>query len=165
LGHCGNRRNTFGPKDVPTTFSTESPPIGPLALQSTSPRFARTVSGRPRRQKNWDISETGKVIKVIIGTLSILSDHLERLAKSARGQKFSLILGAKFRIVYDWNCTCEHQRKSGEWRVARRSFGKRSAKIGMLRGEVVSPDTTPVIRCVTGVKTAYEQPPTAVTAV
>jgi hypothetical protein len=37
----------------------------------------------------------GKVIKVIIGTLIILGDHLERLAKSTGGQKFSLILGAK----------------------------------------------------------------------
>jgi hypothetical protein len=60
----------------------------------------------------------GKVIKVIIGTLIILGDHLDRLANSARGQKFSLILGAKFRIVYGWNSTCEHQRKSGEPRAA-----------------------------------------------
>jgi hypothetical protein len=48
------------------------------------------------------------VIKVIFGTLIILGDHLEALANSARGQKFSLILGAKFRIVYGWNSTCEH---------------------------------------------------------
>jgi hypothetical protein len=45
----------------------------------------------------------GKVIKVIIGTLIILGDHLERLANSARGQKFSLILGVKLSILYGWN--------------------------------------------------------------
>jgi hypothetical protein len=56
----------------------------------------------------------GKVIKVISGTVIILGDHLEALAKSARGQKISLILVAKFRIVYGWNSTCEHQRKSSE---------------------------------------------------
>jgi hypothetical protein len=44
-----------------------------------------------------------KVIKVIFGTLIILGDHLDRLATSARGQKFSLILRVKFRIVYGWN--------------------------------------------------------------
>jgi hypothetical protein len=41
----------------------------------------------------------GKVIKVILGTLIILSDHLESRAKSSRGQRFLLILGAKFRIL------------------------------------------------------------------
>jgi hypothetical protein len=56
----------------------------------------------------------GKVIKVITDTLIILGDHLWRLAKSARGQKFSLILGVKFRIVCGWNSRCEHQRKSSE---------------------------------------------------
>jgi hypothetical protein len=45
----------------------------------------------------------GKVIKVIIGTLIILGDHLEALAKCARGQKFSWLLGVKLFIVYGWN--------------------------------------------------------------
>jgi hypothetical protein len=45
----------------------------------------------------------GKVIKVITGILITLGDHLDRLAKSAGGQKFSLIPGVKLSILYRWN--------------------------------------------------------------
>jgi hypothetical protein len=47
------------------------------------------------------------VIKVIIGTLIILGDHLDRFSKSMRGQIFSLILGVKLSILYDRNGTYE----------------------------------------------------------
>jgi hypothetical protein len=43
------------------------------------------------------------VIKVITGSLIILGDHLEAPAESARGQKFSLILGAKLSMLYGRN--------------------------------------------------------------
>jgi hypothetical protein len=36
---------------------------------------------------------------MIIGTLIILGDHLDALAKGARGQRFSLILDAKCRML------------------------------------------------------------------
>jgi hypothetical protein len=39
------------------------------------------------------------VIKVIIGTLIILGDHLDGRSKGARGQKFVLILGANLCIL------------------------------------------------------------------
>jgi hypothetical protein len=56
-----------------------------------------------RWQAEFRCADDDKVIKVIIGTLITLGDHLDRLAKSARGQKFSLIQSAKLAILYRWN--------------------------------------------------------------
>jgi hypothetical protein len=83
LGHLGDRQGDQGDQGNPC--------LGSLR------KVIKVIKVISRRACH------GKVIKVIMGTLIILGDHLDRLAKSARGQKFSLIQSAKLAILYRWN--------------------------------------------------------------